>query len=660
MTIHPEPNPTRAEVSIAAGPLVRWPPPGLERLQGDLWRVAGRGALSGATLVLPLVFVVTRRHEFSSLGPFADAWWVLVVLAAAGLAFAMDALATLGRLLRRLAEALARGYDAGVVFHVLADARKDTGFLLQGSRHYSTLEGRERARMAKARVVAAGCAAAAGIWLPVVLGLGLLAAARGMLGPEGLWTLTLVPAGALYLLSGALGAAEESRSARARKAWFKHPWAQDLDAADIEAWRAEMAERGGRRPGPAPSDPGLGYRRASLAAGVLAVAVALPVLTLVPSSAVGPLLALIGAPRFEAMERRAASVEGYRPFRVATDPSVDPQEAGRILQTLLYVGQAPPTALGELPPSTTHTRRWIPEFQGPNPTDIEPHRWAEELFARVAAGPTPGLMAFLDSLAAHPAHAEFSRLARAATLDVGAGRWQDPLPETVNVLSLPMPRIGGIREAAHAHLAAAASELAHGRRAAAEEKIREVISVGLLLGDDGSLLLDNVVGHVVAKAGGTALEHFYEATGQADAADRVRALAAVAERSAERMHHGDPAGTEAFVRSLPLIVLDTGAVRGQRWESLILTTTLTPCLNMHRMVFGPDETYRSFLEKARSSLVRWPSEEALFALSEAGYWSAAGPDGRNLFGRLLGVSMRPGPGSCNEAVKRFGALRGAL
>jgi hypothetical protein len=166
-----------------------------------------------------------------------------------------------------------------------------------------------------------------------------------------------------------------------------------------------------------------------------------------------------------------------------------------------------------------------------------------------------------------------------------------------------------------------------------------------------------VVGHVVVGIGGEALERFYAAAGRPVEAGQVRELAAAATRSAARIHAASPEGTEAFVRSLPAMILDTGAVRGQRWESLILTTTLTPCLNLNRMVFGPDDAYRDFLARARASLVRWPSEEQLFRVAEAGYWGAAAPSGRGLFGRLLGVSMRAGPGSCNDVVKRFDALR---
>lgn len=650
---------TPTSIPTPAVPL-RWPPPALERVQGDLWRIAGRGALAGGFLVLPLVFAVTRRNALSSLGPFADAWWVLLLLAVVGLGFCMDALTSLWRLLLRMSGAMDGGYDAATVLHVAADVRKDMGFLLQGSRHFSAMDGADRDRLATIRVLAASLAAAAGIWLPVVLGLALLAAARGWVGPAGLWAVTLLPGGALYLAVLTLGAVEESKVRKARRSWFRQPWAQDLDEEEIAAWRRDLAARLGHPCEDAPSGRGRVYRRWAAGVGVLVVAVALPVLTLVPTSAIGPLLALVAAPSFGNVQRRAARVEAYRAFRLEGDATLDPQEAGRILHGLLYVGSPPPSTPGERVPERRYEAAWLPGMEGRNPTGVEPHRWSEELFGLVRAGRSPELVGFLEGVAANPAHADFSRLARARALDAGAGRWSDPLPEGVSVLSLPVPRIGGIREGGYAHLAAAAADLARGREGDAETKIREVISVGFLMADDGPTLIDNLVGQVLVEAGGTALERFYEVTDRAADARRVRSLAEAAARAAARIHADAPEGTEAFVRSLPGTVADTGAVRGLRWESFVLTTTLTPCLNLQRMVFGPEREYHAFIADARASLVRWPSEERLFAVAEAGYWGAVAQGGPSLFGRLLGISMRPGEGSCRDVVKRFETLREAM
>ena len=234
---------------------------------------------------------------------------------------------------------------------------------------------------------------------------------------------------------------------------------------------------------------------------------------------------------------------------------------------------------------------------------------------------------------------------------------EQTFPAGMTIASIPIPRFSGMREAAFAHIAAAALDQADGRTAAAEQKLREVVSVGFLLGDDGATLIENLVGHVLVSTGGTALASFYRTTGREAQADRIGELAAAATRAAERSQRPPPVGVESFVRSLPAMVQDTAMVRGFRWEYFMLTTTLTPCINLHRMVFGPDEAYRAFEERAHASLVRFPSEEKLFALARAGYWGGTDPANESLFGRFLGVAMHAGDGTCGNVVRRFDTLR---
>lgn len=646
--------------TVVSAPL-RWPPPGLERLQGDLWRVAARGALAGGILVLPMLFAAGRRPGFASLGPFADAWWVTLVLATVGLGFAVDTLASAGRLLRRAAEALKGGYDRAIVLNVAADTRKDMGFLLQGGRHFSVMEPAERALVARLRVLSVACHALAGVWLSSALGLTLLAAARGLLGDDAFWMVTLLPALVLYVAGGVAGMLEDGRVRKARTRWFRQPWAQDLDPREIEAWRGELADRQGR-PEPPRREAGrvTTLRRAAVLTTVLAFVVAVPVLTLIPTSAIGPVLALLALPRVSQVQQRAARAEAFRGLRVAPDASVSPDEAGRILQDLLYVGASRPPGPGEAEPTTRYDAPWLPAMEGENPVGAEPHRWPEDLFPRVVEDPTPDLLAFLDGIAAHPAHAAFSRLARAEGLDAVDARWGATFPPGTTAATLPIPRFGGLREGAYAHLAAAAADAARGRAVEAETKIREVVSVGFLLGDQGPTLIDNLIGHVIVGAGGTAMERFYRAEGRDADARRLREMVETAERASLRVRSDPPEGAAAYVRALPSMVLDTAAVRGLRWEYFILTATLSPCLNLHRMVFGADDDFQAFVERARRSLVRWPSEERLFEVARAGYLGAVGDGTPSPFGRFLGISMRSGPGTCADVVGRFEALKEAF
>lgn len=623
-------------------------------------RIAAKGALAGGILVLPLLFVATRREDFATLGPFADAWWVTLVLASVGLGFALDVLLSVMRALRRSGAVLEGGYDARTVACVLADHRRDMGFLLQGGRHFSVMEPAQRERIATMRVASMSCHALAGVWLPVVLSVALLAAARGALGDTGVWALTLLPAAFLYCVGGVLSAVEDASVRRARSTWFQQPWASDLATDEIDAWRADLALRRGEsvsRARPTAKRIQMLYRLALVAGGLLAV-VSVPILTLVPSSAIGPVLARVALPRFERVQERAAQVEAFRDYGVTVDSSVTAAEAGQLLQELLYVASSRAPATGEREPVRRHVQPWLPTMQDVNPLGAEPHRWSDELFGHLSElRSSPEAMTYLKAVSSNPAHEVFSRLARAGALDAAAGRWEDNFPPGLTMASVPIPRFGELREGAYAHVAAAALAALQGREARADTLLREVVSVGMLLGDQGPTLIENLIGHVIADFGGTSLEHFYDAVGRDEEAIRLRQVRETARRSATRIHGATPEGIEAFVRALPSLVADQGTVRGLRWEYFTMTMTLSPCLNLHRMVFGPDLAYQRFVEGAHTKLVRWPSEEKIFDLAKAGYWGSEDRGSGSLFGSFLGIAMRPGEGSCNNVMKRFDSLK---
>jgi hypothetical protein len=626
-------------------------------MQGDLWRVASRGAVSGGLLVLPLLFVLAREQDFASLGPFADAWWVTLVLAIVGLGFAIDALGTMKRVLDRTGRALERGYDFRTVCFVLADLKRDMGFLLQGGRHFSVMEPKERVLVAFLRTLSAGLFALAGIWMSGALGVVLLFAARGLVTPLTLWTTTLLPACLFYAIGGVAVALEEGRVRRARREWFKQPWSEDLVAGEIEGWRQDLSDlsqpalQGADLPHRGPA-----VRRLGIIAVAVGVVVAVPIFTLVPTSAIGPILVTVAFPTFDRVQLRAAEVEAFRRYRVEPDPGVSPELAGEILHTLLFIGTSDPPAEGELEPVVRIETPWIPDYSDGNPVGTEPHRWEESIFARAMDQPSPELRAYLRGISSHEAHPDFARLATAADIDVALSRWTSPFSPSMTVASVPVPRFTRLREGAWAHLAYAANELVEGRPQEAEEAVREVISVGLLLGDQGPTLIDNLVGHVMAQSGARALEHLYATMGRTRELDEIVALRESSVRAAARIHTPPPVGVESLVRALPALVNDTSAVRGLRWEFFTLVTTLTPCLNLQRMVFGPDAEYERFVTSARDALVRWPSEEHLFELSRAGYLGASPNAESSFLGRLLGVAMRSGPGTCGDIVSRIESL----
>ena len=631
-----------------------WPPPGLERMQGDLGVIATRAALAGALLALPLLFVVAREQDFATQGPFADAWWVTIIFATVGLAFALDALVRLVRTMRRASRALESGYRAATVLQVLADSTRDMGFLLTGARHFSVMDAHEREVVASIRIAALALVVASGLWLTVALCVGLFFAARGLISPLGLQMVTLVPASIGYMTGGVATMVQEGRVRRARKVWHKQPWSADLTSEELRRWQAGV---GGETPPKREAGLAQVVKGMAFVVGGLAIVVALPVFTLMPASAVGPIVTAIAMPGLDNFRPRAARVEAFRTYATDGDVAITPIEAGELLQVLMYVGSTEEPSAGERAPARQFAQPWLPDAgDAPNPFGLNPFTWGDSLIGRVADGVGPEQRAYLAQIAAHPAAGEFSRLAQATEIDVGSARWERPFPPGTTMATIPIPDFSTIRKAANAHIAAAAYEVVKGDNDRAERLLSEVISVGFLLSDQGPTLIDNVIGHRLVNAGGAALEDLYRVSGQIEAAAELSRLKQVAERVAAlirvQLTHGS---AEAWVRALPEIVLDSALARGIRWEYFIGFTTMAPCLNLHGIVFGADDSYTAFIEEARESLVRWPSDEAVFQIAKHGWIGAVEPVNPPLLGTILSLYMNTRDNSCSALVRHMQA-----
>ena len=163
------------------------------------------------------------------------------------------------------------------------------GFLLTGGRHFSVMDPTEREAIGALRVFAVSFYAVAGIWMPNALAVCVLLGARGLISPTGLWMATALPAAALYVFGAVAGTVASSRVRRARRAWYDQPWIEDLASKEATAWRAEAPGReDSLRSNLDDTALGRRLRYGALVAGVLAALIAIPVLTLVPTAAVGP------------------------------------------------------------------------------------------------------------------------------------------------------------------------------------------------------------------------------------------------------------------------------------------------------------------------------------------------------------------------------------
>ena len=591
-----------------------WPPPALESIHGRLWPAIAVLALADIVLVPPLLLSLGTHQPIGSLGPFGDAFWVPLATSFLGSILLIAGLWRLARLLRGARTAARAGHARRTILMVLADEPRDSGFLLTGARAYASLGATERDTILAARTLTAGLSLAAVLLAPLGLTLSILLGRLTISGEGFLWPLALwVP-----LASGA-GAVLGAAAARALAASAKRQ-ASGTGAADaslptaVAEWHAGLIalrpDRASRLvPAARPRAFGLGAAGALL----LAVAVVIPVAALVVGGTIGSILASIATPNFSATNVRIAAAAPLRRFVVAPDPSISPDAAGQALHALLSVGQtdaertAPQrTPVRSYPEPWFHTDPAAPSLRGAS--------WVDSLFG--PGSRTAARTAYLRRVAAHPAHAEFTTVARAQTADVIGTRYQLPFGPGVTFVTLPIPRFGGIRLGGRAHLARAALALADGRPAQAEEGIREVISVGFRLLDDGPTLIDNLIGAVLAGMGGDALEAFYRSTGRSADAEALAWVRTEARGAAEYAVAGGRAafGVEASLRTMPRLVLDSTQAKGLRFEFFGWTSVFAPCANIKALAFGPGVDYAEWLESARAGLVRRPSDEALLEL----------------------------------------------
>ncbi len=372
------------------------------------------------------------------------------------------------------------------------------------------------------------------------------------------------------------------------------------------------------------------------------------------------MIASLAVPEFSATQRKAAAVEAYRRYTVPHDSSVTGDEAGRILHSLTFVGDAREPRELEQEPRNRWSADWIPDVRG-GPTGIFPGRWSGQLVPEaVGGGLSAEERAFLREVADHPAHEALRRLAGAPILDVVGTRWPSPLPEGASWVELPIPKLSPLREASWAVVGAAALDAAEGRTDEAERRLRELISVGFLLGDQGPMILDNLIGYVLVSTGGEALEALLEGTGRADEAEVLRWARATSDRTAELVELGIDRDREAALGQIPDVVESTSAIRGLRWEYFAFMNTVAPCLNLQKVVFGPGDSYDEWMRRARSQLVRLESEEALFERVRGGWFAtgATADDGGGPLGAVLQLTLggRGVTGSCATLIENLPAL----
>lgn len=637
---------------------MRWPPPGLARIQGDLWLVARKMAVVAAVLVVPLLVVIGLPHSPYGLGPLGEAWWLVLLTTILGVALFTDAVVTLVRFLSRVRRALAEGYTRHVVALVVSDRDRDNGFLLQGVNAFSVLSQPERRTLGRLRFLAPLGYLLGATWFVVGFGLLLFLAARGVVSPTGLGFGTAAPAAFIWFFGLVLRATEGTLAYRAREAWHRTDWAEDLARHEIETWQDGSEDRGFVPTGASVQGAPVWPSVALIGVVVGALAAVVPAMTLVPASSIGAIFGSLGGWSYERTLRRGAEAEAYRPFRVETDSSVTAIRAGELLHSVSRAGLGPQEADELRAPPESFDEPWIPATLPEGFREEVTPSWSDTIWTWVERGLTAEEVDFLESVAEHPAREHFSTLASAPALDFVAGYYELPFEADATYFSLPIPRTVGLRSAANSHLALAALHAAAGRHDEAQETVREVISVGFLLTDEAPSLLANLVGSFLIRVGGDALINAYSVAGDDAEAEALRAAVAAAEAATERMTVaiGPRPGGGDFLEHLPEVAEDPQALPGLRWEAAHLVTVFSPCANLRRVVFGPDDEYYAWMDRVRASLVRSPAEEEYFDVAMRGIAPPAEPGFLSRF-VTMAMGRADTPGSCAQLAATLPSLR---
>jgi len=619
-----------------AGRFLNWPPPGLESIQRTGLSTAGFIGCGALTLVVPLLVSIGINQRFTSYGPFDGNWIPLVFFSMVGLILLADGLHRLFHILRTGNLAVREGHGWLTVAHTVCDTRRDMGFLLQGARGFAGLESGSRQTIVQARLIGMGGYLAAALWLLPGFVLGVYLAARGVIGNRMVWIMPMGPS-LLFFFTAIVFRIRSSLLLRGSVDTGEGEIDREL-RGQITDWIGEAEVRNltgflGR----GPVHRILSIRIASTSLLILSLIILIPLVSFVFVGSYIPFVVSQSVPRFQGIMDKAYIAEVVRDYRPAFDPEISATAAGEALQCLNYRGPGTAASDGlQRPPVRRYGQGWqFGRTRGRGPD-------GNELLLTPTADLTPADWEVMRSEAGNPAHREFAILGRAGAADFATTLWVTPFPDTLSWTEFPIPRFQGISDGAKSHVAVAAFDLHSGRRAEAERKLRDLIGTGFLMMDEHPTIIGNLIGIVVVGIGADGLGAFYEATGRTEEAETIRSLREEARQLFRSSWFRSNRRTEAMatMTDMARIAEDQWYLRGMRWEFLGLVATTVPFVNLNKAVFGPGDDYEEWLISVKSTLVRYPGEEALYTVVKNGWIAPAGTDVKPGFiGRLLGLTF---------------------
>ena len=319
---------------------------------------------------------------------------------------------------------------------------------------------------------------------------------------------------------------------------------------------------------------------------------------------------------------RMAEMERLRPLMSPRDPAITPMQAGLAFHALQWDRQndelvSAPRANAAFPlldGRSPHARVWREHKITPamfvglhDRGDAWPV--ATRLIAFTARGVSADELSYLRDVAESPVWADFDRVGGAAVVDLIGGQFVLPFRTDAVAFEMPTMRYADSKELAYAGLSRAAYYMAIGQPERAEASLRSIVSFGFAIIDNGSTLLDALIGRSIVDIGRDGLLQLYGVTGSAKGQAMAAKLGGGWRAESERT-----AMTAAQMRAKLLAdATDPRVPRALRLQSL-QQLSLSTCGTVRGMFLGASPDVAAAFEAARTTLVRFPSDQAYLDL----------------------------------------------
>ena len=313
-------------------------------------------------------------------------------------------------------------------------------------------------------------------------------------------------------------------------------------------------------------------------------------------------------------ERVSFISEGVRSYALPKDASITPMQAGIAFNALSRAPTGAPSAYTWREPTHRADHPWdtltiTPDMflaSRPNPNIYTGPSW--KIIAAASRGFTPKETEYLRAVAHAPIWRDVALVARAPAIDMLGARFQFPLAENATWEAMPLPSLGSLKDIAFEELVRAAWYISQDQPDSAEAVLREAISFGLAVKDNGNTAIEQLVGHTAALIGREGQQEFYQLRG------KPLARRPELQPFNGNLPNGPKLTPDEVRRRLIARVTDPSAPRAERVEA-VRRLEYSACSNVKEMLFGLRPESQRAIDAAKLALARYPSERAVLDLA---------------------------------------------